>query len=352
MKEKIITISFLILLYGFALLNFVLEDKKISAFERRNLTSAVALKEDFNENLDLYLTDQFPFRDQFLTINNSFHRFFLNNQEFNDVYLKGDYIIEKNYPLDEKSLTNFIHKMNAINTNLLINSNAYYAIIPDKSYFLNDNKYLKMDYGYLFNQLKNNLDMSYIDIEDLFNLEDYYKTDIHIKQSSYFKLVQKLSACYDFKIKDINYENTIYHDFKGTSFYKVPFSKKESLMYLSSDLFDGVSVKHLEYEDDFIYKKSELTSLDAYNVFLSGPSSLIEIENSNADNDKELILFRDSFGSSLAPLLIPYYKKITLIDLRYISMKLAQEYVDFTNKDVLFLYSTLVVNSSYILKIY
>lgn len=350
MKEKIIIILFLIIIYVFAILNLVFDDKKVSIYERRKLTNVTALKEDFNENLDSYLTDQFPFREQVLNLNSSFNRFVLNNQGFNDVYLKGNYIIEKNYPLDEKSLNNFTRKINTINTNFLSNSNVYYGIIPDKSYYLNDNKYLTMDYDYLYNYLKNNLNISYIDVENSFDLEDYYKTDIHIKQTSYPKLIQKLSQYFDFEIKNIEYKENIYNEFKGASFYKVPFMNTEPLVYLTTDLFDDVNVKHLEYEDNFIYKESDLNSVDSYNVFLSGPSSLIEIENNALDSDKELIIFRDSFGSSLAPLLIPYYKKITLIDLRYISMKLAQEYVDFKNKDVLFLYSTLIVNSSYILK--
>lgn len=49
--------------------------------------------------------------------------------------------------------------------------------------------------------------------------------------------------------------------------------------------------------------------MDAYNVFLGGPSALIEIENSEASNEKELIIFRDSFASSLTPLLISEYQK-------------------------------------------
>lgn len=93
-----------------------------------------------------------------------------------------------------------------------------------------------------------------------------------------------------------------------------------------------------------------LKSSDHYNIFLNGPSSLIEIENNLISSDKELIIFRDSFGSSFAPLLIPFYKKITLIDLRYINMNIAKNYVDFNNKDILFLYSTLIVNNSFILK--
>ncbi|MDE5539463.1 MAG: hypothetical protein K2J20_03140, partial [Bacilli bacterium] len=191
---------------------------------------------------------------------------------------------------------------------------------------------------------------SYINIKDLLSLEDYYKTDIHIKQKSYFKVIEELSKYLDFEIKDIDYKENNYSSFKGASFYKVPFSKTEDLNYLTNDLQKNVSVKHLEYSDNYVYKESALTSSDAYNVFLSGPSSLIEIENHDIEDNKELIIFRDSFGSSLAPLLIPYYKKITLIDLRYMSTSLINNYVDFDNKDVLFLYSTLIVNNSFILK--
>ena len=53
-----------------------------------------------------------------------------------------------------------------------------------------------------------------------------------------------------------------------------------------------------------------MDSLDSYEVYLDGASSFIEIENKNSLSDKELIIFRDSFGSSLIPLLINYYKKI------------------------------------------
>ncbi|MBQ7871482.1 MAG: hypothetical protein IJ357_05025, partial [Oscillospiraceae bacterium] len=65
---------------------------------------------------------------------------------------------------------------------------------------------------------------------------------------------------------------------------------------------------------------------------------------------RHLILFRDSFGSSLAPLLLDSYGKITLVDLRYVSSALLDGLVDFTDADVLFLYSTTLLNSGSILK--
>ena len=88
------------------------------------------------------------------------------------------------------------------------------------------------------------------------------------------------------------------------------------------------------------------TSSDKYDVYLSGATPLITIENKDGSNEKELLLFRDSFGSSIAPLLLENYKKITLIDLRYISSSILDKYVDFENQDVLFLYNTLIVNQN------
>ena len=85
-------------------------------------------------------------------------------------------------------------------------------------------------------------------------------------------------------------------------------------------------------------------------MFLSGSLSLITIENPNATTDKELVIFRDSFGSSIAPLLVEGYAKVTLVDIRYIASDLVGRFVDFENQDVLFLYSTLVLNNSVTLK--
>ena len=85
-------------------------------------------------------------------------------------------------------------------------------------------------------------------------------------------------------------------------------------------------------------------------MFLGGSKSLITIENPDALSDKELIIFRDSFGSSLTPLLIESYSKITVIDIRYIMSSNLGMFVDFDNQDVLFMYSLPVLNNSSTLK--
>ena len=90
----------------------------------------------------------------------------------------------------------------------------------------------------------------------------------------------------------------------------------------------------------------EVSGKDPYELFVCGSSALVTIENPNAISDRELILFRDSFGSSIAPLLVDKYAKITLVDTRYIHSGMLGNFITFNNQDVLFLYSTLVLNSS------
>lgn len=93
-----------------------------------------------------------------------------------------------------------------------------------------------------------------------------------------------------------------------------------------------------------------MNSLDKYDIYLSGATSLLTIENEDSSNDKELIIFRDSYGSSLAPLLVQAYRKITIVDTRYISPKLLSKYIEFKNQDILFIYSTILINNSFSLK--
>ena len=58
------------------------------------------------------------------------------------------------------------------------------------------------------------------------------------------------------------------------------------------------------------------------------------------------MVFRDSFGSSMIPLLAPEYEQLIVADIRYISPESLFAAVRFQkNCDVLFLYSTSVINT-------
>ena len=95
-----------------------------------------------------------------------------------------------------------------------------------------------------------------------------------------------------------------------------------------------------------IYDMKKANGKDPYEMYLSGPVSLITIENQDTTSDKELIIFRDSFASSITPLLIEAYSKITLVDIRYLRSDFLDKFIDFNHQDILLLYSSLVLNNS------
>ena len=110
-------------------------------------------------------------------------------------------------------------------------------------------------------------------------------------------------------------------------------------------LFSKFSGKYTE-----VYNMDKLTGRDLYEVFLSGSRSLLTIENPHAEEDRELIIFRDSFGSSIAPLLVQNYAKVTLVDIRYIQIDVLDRFLTFDGQDVLMLYSVPVLNNSQTIK--
>ena len=148
-----------------------------------------------------------------------------------------------------------------------------------------------------------------------------------------------------------NYSFKRISDFNGTYSSRIVRKDIKDEIYILDNVND-INVYNYEtngYEK--VYDLIKLNSLDKYNVYLSGSVSLLKIESMNTDSAKDLIVFRDSYGSSLIPLLIPYYQEIMVVDTRYISSKILDQYIDFDQyDDVLFIYSTLLINDSYSLK--
>ena len=123
------------------------------------------------------------------------------------------------------------------------------------------------------------------------------------------------------------------------------------MYYLWNDSFDALEIQDRERNREIgVYDLTALDGRDPYELFLSGSLSLITVKNPNASSDDRLILFRDSFGSSIAPLLVEGYSSVTLVDIRYLASSRLGGFVDFTGCDVLFLYSAGVLNNSSTLK--
>ena len=100
-----------------------------------------------------------------------------------------------------------------------------------------------------------------------------------------------------------------------------------------------------------VYDMEALSGRDPYEMFLHGSKSVLTIENPNSKSGRSLIMFRDSFGSSIAPLIAEGFDRVTLVDIRYVAPELLGRMIDFSQyTDALFLYGTGVINNSETIK--
>lgn len=296
--------------------------------------------------------DNFYQRETFKKLKTSVELDIFKKQDVNKIYKYNDFLVEQIYPLDEKSATNLTNKINYIKDSYLNETNKiYYSIIPDKNYYT-DNSHLKLDYDKMQQIMENNLNgLQYIDIFQDLSLDSYYYTDSHWKQEKLQNVAKTIAENMNFSITQ-NYNEQKVATFKGVYAGQLPINTKEDeiKILVNNVIADANAYNYETKEQGGIYNFKKLTGYDKYDIYLSGATPLIEISNANNKTNKTLVIFRDSYASSLAPLLTEGYSKITLVDTRYISPKILNEYVNFENADILFLYSTLIINNSMALK--
>ena len=337
-------------------------DGDVSESERRklaqfpDLTLKSVLEGDFMEGFEDYTLDQFPLRDTFRQVKALFHYNVLGQKDNNDIYIADGYAAKLEYPLNTGSVQNAVDKFNAIYENYLTGSKVVAAVVPDKGYFLAEvNGYPAMDYAALQSAMEQGMPWAeFVDLTDSLSIGDYYRTDTHWRQERIAAAAAKLcealgvTAFADGEVAPEVVERPFYGVYYGQA--ALPMDA-ENLYVMTGDLLEGCTVyNHETGKTTGVYDWSKLESSDLYDVYLSGAASLLTIENPNAATDRELIVFRDSFGSSMIPLLVKDYATVTVVDIRYIASNLLTQFVDFHGQDVLFLYSTLVLNNSNSLK--
>ncbi len=267
------------------------------------------------------------------------------------MYSIGKHYFKSLYPLDESSVELMAKKLNKIYDMYLHNhENVFFAVVPDKSYYVKDYGYPTLDYDRMIDILNENINenIKYIKIKDTLSLDDYFYTDNHWKQEKLIDTVNRIGEYLDFKISKSNFKKVTYNSFRGYYMkYLENDTISEKLHYLVNEYTDNAVVEnHRNPYFNKVYDEIKLNTEIQYDVFLSGVSPIIKITNKMVNNGKELIIFRDSFASCLTPLIISEYQKITLVDVRYLMTSLLNNYIEFNNQDVLFLYNSGVVNKS------
>lgn len=356
MKKRISLILVLALWMSLAAWAWVKPANDASDSERRKLaqfpeiSSKSLFSGDFMAAFADYAVDQFPFRDEFRTLNALLTYDGLGQKDNNGIYLHAGYAAKMEYPLDETSLAYAAARFNDLKETHFGGSRVFFAIVPDKSYYLaEDAGVLRLDYDGLFSYFQEKLPWAeFVDLTDCLDIHSYYRTDTHWRQEALLPAAQKLGDALGVTVPEDFVTEEAKADFYGVYYGQAALPmKSESLNWLTWDGWEDVTVHSFDTgKDTLLYDSEKLSGKDPYESYLSGGMAIQVVENPNADTEQELIVFRDSFGSSLVPLLARSYARITLIDTRYIAPEMISQFVEFHGQDVLMLYSTLVLNSS------
>lgn len=372
MKTKLIVLAVIFFVVTAAC--WVWPDKESSDAERRvlaqmpELTVEAVMNGSFMSDFENYTLDQFPLRDQLRSLKAMAEYNLFQKKDNNKLYEVDGYVAQILYPLNEGSVTYATDKFREIYETFLTESEGriFVSMVPDKGYYMaEENGYPALDYEKMVSMLADSMDYAeYIDITGALEISDYYMTDSHWRQEELLDVMkvfgEEMGLHHASQLGDVTEMVTATEDFHGVYYGQSALPlPAEPIHYLTWDDIDGCKGFNFEIAKDVeVYQMDKLSAKDPYDVFLGGAAALITVENPAAaqraeeagEEPRELILFRDSFGSSIAPLFLADYAKVTLVDIRYMQSAMLDQFIEFNGQDVLFLYGASMINDSFTFK--
>lgn len=335
-------------------------DEKRPLAARPEISAASVLDGSYMKELETWMNDQFPLRDTLRGIRANTETRILGKSDSSGYYIAEGGIYKLEAELKEKNIVRAAQSFAAIADSYFPESDVYYAIIPDKSDYLDaPGDYPRLDYGEIESLMTEHMaGASYIPLSDTLTKGDYYNTDPHWRQEKIQRTADRLldvmravqKTHVEGQEKSVKTAVSSFRgSYAGASGFFDGAVEPDALCYLTSELTEqAVFYDYEEDEKTTLYEIPDALSGDPYDFFLRGPRALLSVENPAAPPDgKTLVLFRDSFGSSIAPLLLDGYRRILLIDLRYVPADYALSLADVADgADVLFLYCASMLNHS------
>ncbi|KSV57624.1 DHHW family protein [Acetivibrio ethanolgignens] len=354
MSKKWYTITFLVILFLIPVLHVSGKDKDFSELENRTLAQSPSFNKEavldgsFGKEVECYMADQFPFRNQFLSVKLA-AELIMGKTESNGVFLGKEGQLLQNFENpDLKLLEKNAGYMNAlgkeVKTWFLLAPTAtsiYKERLPLLASTYSEEQYINMTEELL------SKDISFVDVQPI--LEEhkdeyiYYKTDHHWTTLGAFYAYERLCDKMGLEPKKLSdFTREQIEGFYGSLYSagNVTFAKPDTL-----ELFypkEPVSVKIENMAEgsvsDSLYEKSYLEKKDKYSVFLNNNQPLLVI-HSSVKNGKKLLIAKDSYANCLIPFLTAHFEEIHVLDLRYLNFSVKDYALQNGIEEVLLLYN-------------
>lgn len=365
-RSKTIVIIFAILLAIVPVASFIMPDMATSTVERRPIAQWMSLGEfqkenvssrlsDYFASIEDYLLDQFPLRDKIRSISALSRRYLLLQLDHNQYFKVKGHLGKLDFNYREKAAINAINLFNRVYTDHFSGGKGkhLFALIPDKNHYMTrDSVYPAVETELFMKTLREHMNLSVdkVSLDKELSLDFYYRTDPHWNQQHLRPIADALLSNLNHRIRvsDLPFEKLSLGTFLGTYAGQAALPiKPDDFIYLNHPSIERARVYDpIKKDESSVYRFDKRDSIDPYDFFLGGARPIFLIRNGQAEGERKLVVFRDSFGSSLVPLLIPAYGEILVVDLRYVRAEaIKDELHSFFDADVLFLYSTTVLNA-------
>ena len=344
MRNRIVTIIFIVYILFFAIGSVIIKDRVFSDMENRNLAqfpkaSAKSIfSGDFSDEFESYMSDQIILKDFLVKLKVT------ENKALNQTYVNGTFFAEGRYIRDYAENTaqidknvGFVNEFAQMNPEL----NITWLMVPNASCIYKDclpSNAVIDDQRKTMEHIKDKVDESIVFVdpsEELYNAKDeyiYYKTDHHWTINGAYIGYKKLCDALKMEAVDVSEYNisVASDDFLGTLYSDAPVfnaDKDKIIIYERKDGKYKVDYVDEGFSQDSLYNYDKLDIKDKYQVYLDGNHSIIRIYNeNNKSKDKnddgegksdKIIVVKDSYAHCLLPLLADNYEEIIVVDLRY-----------------------------------
>lgn len=366
MKKKNAYVSvavFVMLIMTFTVLSLLKPDTAYSESEKRYLAKKpeASVKTIFDgtytSDYEKYVTEQFVFRDEFIYAK-TLCELVAGKKDINGVYLgKEDYLIEVhpaseiNETLAFRNADRMIEFLNTLNGNDDIKS-VRAMIVPTAGMILKDKlpRFAQTyDQNKIIDYMKKGLAENFIDVRDILSQHNneyiYYRTDHHwTTYGAYLAYTQYAqSTGLDAYTPDRFNIKEVCDDFLGTLYAKIHYAPQSDVIQVyeaAPEFHFNVSYNGESTSTDTLYNEAALETSDQYTYFLNGNNAIVDIK-SNADNDRTLLIIKDSYAHCFAPFAAMHYNRVVMIDMRYLKKPVSRIVEEYGITDVLVLYNAI-----------
>lgn len=329
---------FALFLLGFSLWNVLSPDKDYSEVENRPLaqrpkpTVNTLLSNEFGERFDVYISDQFLFRDEWISAKSVFETGF-GKLENNDILYGSDhYFFDKILSIDEKQFRrNLDYTQQFLTREQVQDKDVYFSLVPSSANILKEklptgfpmapeSSYLEEAHTQL-----GNAGYKIVDYTDTLTAKNseyiYYRTDHHWTtlgaHYAYEKFMEELGIA---PLPLSTWDAHTVDNFFGTYYNK---AKKRDTLPDEIVWFD-VPVTRVTIdgeEKDGLYDILQFEKRDKYAAFLHSNHAVTVLENSQATQgeNSRIVVFKDSYGNSFVPFLTAHFEEVVVVDVRYLN---------------------------------